>query len=326
MHLGLAFAVGARQFGEGAVQFLAAGEDAVDDHAAVVACGQLHLPAGAAGGEVVLDVGVDDLVHRPEVGGDAADLLLHLAEEEAQILRVRGGLLDGGELVDLRRLFLAVAVDAADALFQAGRVERDVEVDEPVAVRLQVDPLAGGVGGDQDPDVLLVRRGGELRADVLPFLGRGGALDHREPVPFPVAVLVQDPDDPVEGLGVLGEHDDALVGPGLAVGPAGGVQELDQGGQPGVGLVLIPVAPLDEGLNVLVRGSDKGVGTLAVPQGGELGMGCVALFLVGLPAAQDLLVVLVLVVGLNAQPAVGFGVVLESPRERPRDWTGTFSS
>ena len=47
-------------------------------------------------------------------------------------------------------------------------------------------------------------------------------------------------------------------------------------------------------------------------------MGCVTLFLVGLPAAQDLLVILVLVVGLNAQPAVGFGVVLESPRERPR--------
>ena len=51
------------------------------------------------------------------------------------------------EVVDLGGLGLAVAVDAADALFEPGRVERDVEVHQPVAVRLQVDALTGGVGG-----------------------------------------------------------------------------------------------------------------------------------------------------------------------------------
>ena len=107
----------------------------------------------------------------PRSAATLADLVAHLVQQEPDVLRVRGSALGRGQLVDLRRLLLAVAVDAADPLLQPGRVERDVEVDQPVAVGLQVDALAGGVGGDQDADLLLVRRGGELRADVLPFLG-----------------------------------------------------------------------------------------------------------------------------------------------------------
>ena len=172
VHLGLAVAVGARQLGEGAVQFLAAGQDAVDDHAAVVACRQLHLPAGAARREVILDVGVDDLVDRAEVGGDAGRSSRAPCPAGTPCpWRSADSRSAGDELVDLRRVLLAVAVDAADPLLQPGRVERDVEVDQPVAVRLQVDALAGGVGGDEDPDLLLVRRRGELRPDVLPLLG-----------------------------------------------------------------------------------------------------------------------------------------------------------
>ncbi len=68
----------------------------------------------------------------------------------------------------------------------------------------------------------------------------------------------------------------------------------------------------------LLRGGDERVGALAVPQRGELGVRGVALFLVGLPAAQDLLVVLVLVVGFEARSAVGLGVVPQGLRERPR--------
>ena len=88
VHLGLAVAVGAGQLGQGTVQLLAAREGPVDDHAAVVARRQLHLAAGAARGEVVLDVGVDDLVDRAEVGGDLADLLAHLVQQERRVPRV----------------------------------------------------------------------------------------------------------------------------------------------------------------------------------------------------------------------------------------------
>ena len=54
-----------------------------------------------------------------------------------------------------------------------GRVERDVEVDQPVAVGLQVDALSRRVGGHEDADLLLVWWRGELRPDVLPFLCGG---------------------------------------------------------------------------------------------------------------------------------------------------------
>ena len=84
-------------------------------------------------------------------------------------------------MIDLGSLGLAIAVDAADALFKPGRVERDVEVHEPVAVRLEVDALTGRVGGEQHSHRLFGRVGGELRADVLTLVGRGRALDHREP-------------------------------------------------------------------------------------------------------------------------------------------------
>ena len=60
------------------------------------------------------------------------------------------------EVPDLRSLRLAVPVDAADPLLQLVRVERDVVVDEPVAVLVQVDALASRVGGEQDGYLVLV--------------------------------------------------------------------------------------------------------------------------------------------------------------------------
>ena len=119
------------------------------------------LAAGAARGEVVLDLGVDDLVDRAEVGGDAGRSSRAMRRQEVHVRartsdrrrgRGRSWKISGVSL-------LAVAVDPADPLLQPGRVERDVEVHQPVAVGLQVDALAGGVGGDQDPDRLLVRVG-----------------------------------------------------------------------------------------------------------------------------------------------------------------------
>ena len=73
--------------------------------------------------------------------------------EQVDVLAERSvASVDRGEVPDLGCMGLAVAVDAADALLEPVRVERDVEVDQPVAVVLQVDALAGGVGGQQDPN------------------------------------------------------------------------------------------------------------------------------------------------------------------------------
>src|SRR5690606_29219276 len=61
-----------------------------------------------------------------------------------------GGFEDQGG--DDRGLALAVAVDAAVALFDADQRPRDVVVDQVVALGVQVHALGGDVAGDQDAD------------------------------------------------------------------------------------------------------------------------------------------------------------------------------
>ena len=117
-----------------------------------------------------------------QIGGDLADLAGD-AGQEVEVGGVGGGA--GGvrhEVVHLGCAGLAVAVDAADALLQPGRVERDVEVDQPVAVGLQVDALPGGVGGHQDAHWVVGGVGGEALADQFAFLRVGVSLDHRQSV------------------------------------------------------------------------------------------------------------------------------------------------
>ena len=53
---------------------------------------------------------------------------------------------------DLRRVPLAVAVDAAVALLDPDQAPRDVEVDQLMALRVQVDAFGGEIAGDEDPD------------------------------------------------------------------------------------------------------------------------------------------------------------------------------
>src|SRR5690606_27864200 len=91
--------------------------------------------------------------------------------------RISCGRRVGREVIDLGYLTLPVAVDAANALFQPGRVERDVDVDQPMAISLQVNALARGVRGDEHAHVVLARVLSELGADLLAFLWRGRALD-----------------------------------------------------------------------------------------------------------------------------------------------------
>ncbi len=119
-----------------------------------------------------LDVVVGDLAEHPTLHGlgedrvDSAEILFHSGHlgrdpgEELQVSLVRvNGLLPAlaHEMPHLRDVRLPVTVDAADPLLQLVGVERDVVVDEPVAVFMQVDALAGRVGGQQDPDLVLVR-------------------------------------------------------------------------------------------------------------------------------------------------------------------------
>ena len=120
---------------------------------------------------------------------------------------------------DLGGVQLAVPVDAADPLLQLVRVERDVVVDEPVAVLVQVDALAGRVGGEQDPDLVLVRRFLERQPELL----RGCRLHAAEQQLHLLAahaLLGEQFLQPDLGVAVLGEHHDALVRPVLAVGQA----------------------------------------------------------------------------------------------------------
>ena len=70
-------------------------------------------------------------------------------------------------------LGLADAVDAAEALFQAVGVPGQVVVDHQVGA-LEVDAFAGGVGGDQDLDFLVLR---ERFLGLAPVLAADAAVD-----------------------------------------------------------------------------------------------------------------------------------------------------
>ena len=106
--------------------------------------------------ELTLDVGGDDLVGRAEVVHDLGDLLGDPGEHlDVSRQRAVGPGRRRCEVADLGRLGLAVTVDAADALLEPVGVERDVEVDQSVAVMLQIDALAGSIGGEQDPHLRL---------------------------------------------------------------------------------------------------------------------------------------------------------------------------
>ncbi len=72
---------------------------------------------------------------------------------------------------------LAVAVDPAVALLEPRRVPRDLPVQHPPAVALQVDAFGGGVGGHQDPHRRAGRVGLELGLGALPVVGVHAAVE-----------------------------------------------------------------------------------------------------------------------------------------------------
>ena len=79
------------------------------------------------------------------------------------------------------------AVDAAVALLHAPGVPRHVEVEEVPAVVLQVHPLAGGIGGDQDAQRVQLRRAVEAALEGFPFLIADAAVEGGDALLFPLA-------------------------------------------------------------------------------------------------------------------------------------------
>jgi hypothetical protein len=121
-------------------------------------------------------------VHRAEVGAHRDNLPCHPGEELQVRLEGVDGVAPAGadEVADVGCDLLAVAVDATDPLLQPVRVERDVVVDQAVAMALQVNALAGGVGGQQDADGVLGRVGLERQPQLLALVAGDAAVQLRD--------------------------------------------------------------------------------------------------------------------------------------------------
>ena len=106
---------------------------------------------------------------------------------------------------------LADAVDAAEALLDAVRVPRQVVVDHQVR-GLEVQALAGGVGGEQD---LAVRVLGELLGDLAALAAAHAAVDRLDRL-GPAEQRADPAREVVERVAVLGEDDQLapLIAPG----------------------------------------------------------------------------------------------------------------
>ena len=102
-------------------------------------------------------------------------------------------------------------MDAAHPLFQPRRIPGDVVVHHQVA-ELEIDPLAGRVGGDQETDALLVAESRDL---LLPLRPVHAAVDLGHPPG--VAEPLQPPDQVVHGVPVLAEDEPLLPSVGRIV-------------------------------------------------------------------------------------------------------------
>ena len=78
------------------------------------------------------------------------------------------------------RLRLQLAVNPAIALFHSPRIPRHVQMKQIRAMRLQVQPFAGGVGGQQNPHRMLAGIGIKRPLDRLAFVGGGGPPINRQ--------------------------------------------------------------------------------------------------------------------------------------------------
>jgi hypothetical protein len=98
-------------------------------------------------------------------------------------------------------------MDAAEALFEAIRVPRQVVVDHEVGA-LEVDALAGGIGRDEDEDIGLIDEAG---LGLAALFAEEAAVDGDDGF-MPAEQLPDALREVVEGVGVLGEDDELPAG------------------------------------------------------------------------------------------------------------------
>ncbi len=192
--------------------------------------------------EQALDLLEQHRAERTELALYGGDLAHHRAQDPI-LGPVR---VDEVVAADLAR-GLPRAVDAPVALLHARRVPRDVEVEEIRAVGLEVQPLASGVGGDQDPEGVLGRGGVERPLDGGAGVVAHAAVEHTDPVLAVVGGVdgsVQDLHHVAERVRVLGEEDHAAVRPGAAL--------LRLRAEAGSG-ALLPADPVEQGEELGVR-------------------------------------------------------------------------
>ena len=208
-----------------------------------------------------------DRVDRTEVGLHLVDLHGDPGEEFdlalERRLRGRGG---RHEVVDLRVLALAVAVDAAGSLLELVGVEGDVVVDQPVAVVLEVDALPAASVASRMRSWCSAgsawKPGGSAPGRRCPCRRRGVRSGRRR------SPGSQELFEPVEGVAVFGEDHDALVRP-MAAGFAGLGEEGEEAGGLRVRLGSVfdgPVADRGEGFAfgrvqalLVARGATQGL-------------------------------------------------------------------
>ena len=165
-----------------------------------------------AAAEAALDVVVDDLREAAELLLDGLGLLdQHL---EDPVLDALGQ--DEVVAADFVGR-LELAVDAAVALLDAARVPGQVEVEEVRAVGLEVEALAGGVGGEQDAQRVFGGIGVEPALDFLAPGATRQAVDDLDALVGAVGALDRLLEDRLQvalrALAVLGEDQNAAVVP-----------------------------------------------------------------------------------------------------------------
>src|SRR5690606_17225860 len=103
------------------------------------------------------------------------------------------------------------------ALLDAARIPGKVEVEEVGAVRLKVQPLARGVGGEQDAQRVPGRVGIEAALDLLAAGAAGEPVDHLDTLVGSVRALDGLPENflqvPLRAFSIFGKNQDAAVSP-----------------------------------------------------------------------------------------------------------------
>ena len=192
------------------------------------------------GGELLLGLDIAD-VHE---GRGVADVLVRLVVlfpehfEDALVAADHRVLALGGQIDDPWGALLSVAVHPAVPLGEDHERPRHVEVDQPVAGVVEVDPLGSHVGTDEEAHRRL--RLAEGFHHLLLFHVGHRAVERGELADAEAKVARQPLAEPAEGLDPLGEEDEPVLGVGGP--PVERLAAVDRGEE---GLVLGEIAGLD---------------------------------------------------------------------------------